>query len=114
MFSSIHFISSDEDEPMSIQSGDITSIPETQMDVDNFQLVVNHRQKRRFKLELLRQEMEQITKDLCDQDSASDTSGNYFLLLFPTFYLYNEQIINFMQLVNCTLYILKYVLYYCR
>ena len=72
---SVHVISSDEDEPVVNNSGDVTVIPETQMEVDDFELVVSHRQKR-FKLKLLRQQIEEITKDLGDNDSASDTSGN--------------------------------------
>ena len=73
---SVHVISSDEDELVVNNSGDVTVIPETQMEVDDFELVVSHRQKRRFKLKLLSQQMEEITKDLGDNDSASDTSGN--------------------------------------
>ena len=74
---SVHVISSDEDEPIVNQSGDITVIPEMQMEFDDFELVVSWKQKRRFKLKILRWQMEEITKDLGDNDSVSDTSGNY-------------------------------------
>ena len=67
----------DKDEPVVNNSGDVTVIPEMQMEVDDFELVVSWRKKRRFKLKLLRQQMEDITKDLGGNESASDTSGNY-------------------------------------
>ena len=75
LHSSTHIISSDDEAPATVASDDITVIPETQMEVDDFQCVISHRKKSRLKLKIPRQQMEEITKDLGANDTESDTSG---------------------------------------
>ena len=74
---SITVISSEEDEKIPIGIDNVTVIPETQLDVDDFQLVITQHQKRRMQYKEFRLQMDEIMKGLADNGTDEESSGEF-------------------------------------